>query len=184
MLSAKPAWQFIHRTNDPRLSMLRKFAAAVGCSIKSLFKPGTPMCKCLKTAASLLSLSLCAALIVLWVRSYRTAYSLKAPIGQGVVVMEGRCWFDDAIWEYVLQAPYLEGYAGYQRAGWTLNIWTITSPTIVPSDINGATPIWLAVLVSAALVSAPWVRWRYRIRTLLLATTGIAAWLGFLTRWS
>jgi hypothetical protein len=33
----KSAWQFIHKTNDPRLSMLRKFATAVGCSVKSLF---------------------------------------------------------------------------------------------------------------------------------------------------
>lgn len=33
----KSAWQFIHKTNDPRLSMLRKFAGAVGCSVKSLF---------------------------------------------------------------------------------------------------------------------------------------------------
>ena len=32
----KSAWQFIQRTNDPRLSMLRKFAAAVGTSLKSL----------------------------------------------------------------------------------------------------------------------------------------------------
>jgi hypothetical protein len=33
----KSAWQFIHRTNDPRLSMLRKFAHAMDCSLKSLF---------------------------------------------------------------------------------------------------------------------------------------------------
>jgi hypothetical protein len=32
----KSAWQFIHKTNDPRLSMLRKFAEAVGVSVKSL----------------------------------------------------------------------------------------------------------------------------------------------------
>ena len=32
----KSAWQFIHKTNDPRLSMLRKFAAAVGATVKSL----------------------------------------------------------------------------------------------------------------------------------------------------
>ena len=36
MLSGS-AWQFLNKTNDPRLSMLRKFAAAVGCSVKSLF---------------------------------------------------------------------------------------------------------------------------------------------------
>jgi transcriptional regulator with XRE-family HTH domain len=33
----KSAWQFLNKTNDPRLSMLRKFAVAVGCSVKSLF---------------------------------------------------------------------------------------------------------------------------------------------------
>jgi transcriptional regulator with XRE-family HTH domain len=32
----KSAWQFLNGTNDPRLSMLRKFAEAVGCSVKSL----------------------------------------------------------------------------------------------------------------------------------------------------
>ncbi|HEX5444804.1 MAG TPA: helix-turn-helix transcriptional regulator [Pirellulales bacterium] len=32
----KSAWQFINKTADPRLSMLRKFAEAVGCSVKSL----------------------------------------------------------------------------------------------------------------------------------------------------
>lgn len=32
----KSAWQFLNKTADPRLSMLRKFAAAVKCSVKSL----------------------------------------------------------------------------------------------------------------------------------------------------
>jgi len=32
----KSAWQFLFRTHDPRLSMLRKFAAAMGCTLKSL----------------------------------------------------------------------------------------------------------------------------------------------------
>lgn len=32
----KSAWQFLNKTTDPRLSMLRRFAAAVGCSVKSL----------------------------------------------------------------------------------------------------------------------------------------------------
>jgi hypothetical protein len=34
----KSAWQFIQRTNDPRLSMLRKFAEAVGGKVSSLLK--------------------------------------------------------------------------------------------------------------------------------------------------
>ena len=34
----KSAWQFIHKTNDPRLSMLRKFAGAVGVKVSSLVR--------------------------------------------------------------------------------------------------------------------------------------------------
>ncbi len=41
MTTLKSPWQFLNKTNDPRLSMLRKFAAAVGCSVKSLFEEGT-----------------------------------------------------------------------------------------------------------------------------------------------
>ncbi|GEM_PF-1137589 len=33
----KAAWQFVSRTNDPRVSMLRKFARAVGVPIADLF---------------------------------------------------------------------------------------------------------------------------------------------------
>jgi len=32
----KGAWQFLNQTNDPRLSMLRKFADAVGVPVKEL----------------------------------------------------------------------------------------------------------------------------------------------------
>ena len=32
----KSAWQFVNRTNDPRLSMLRRFAEAVGIPISDL----------------------------------------------------------------------------------------------------------------------------------------------------
>jgi transcriptional regulator with XRE-family HTH domain len=33
----KAAWQFLNKTADPRLSMLRRFAKAVGVSVKDLF---------------------------------------------------------------------------------------------------------------------------------------------------
>jgi transcriptional regulator with XRE-family HTH domain len=32
----KSAWQFLHKTRDPRVSMLRKFAGAVGVSLREL----------------------------------------------------------------------------------------------------------------------------------------------------
>lgn len=34
----KSAWQFVHRTNDPRLSMLRKFSKAVGAKLSTLVR--------------------------------------------------------------------------------------------------------------------------------------------------
>ncbi len=36
-LARKAAWQFIHRTNDPRLSMLRKFVRAINLPLADLF---------------------------------------------------------------------------------------------------------------------------------------------------
>jgi len=32
----KSAWQFIEKTSDPRISMLKRFAKAMGISVKSL----------------------------------------------------------------------------------------------------------------------------------------------------
>jgi len=32
----RAAWQFLNKTNDPRLSMLRRFAEAVGADLKDI----------------------------------------------------------------------------------------------------------------------------------------------------
>jgi transcriptional regulator with XRE-family HTH domain len=34
----KSAWQFLNGTNDPRLSMLRKFAGAIGVKLSTLVR--------------------------------------------------------------------------------------------------------------------------------------------------
>jgi transcriptional regulator with XRE-family HTH domain len=36
-LARQSAWQFLNKTKDPRLSSLRKFAAAVGVPVAELF---------------------------------------------------------------------------------------------------------------------------------------------------
>ena len=138
----------------------------------------------LKVAASLLSVTLCAALIVLWMGSYKTTYSLKAPIVGCAVVMEGQCWFGYGFWEYALHAPYHEGYAGYQWGGiegWTIDIYTITGPTTVPEEFKRTIAIWSPVPMAAVLVAAPWVRWRFSIRGLLVVTAIVAICLCLLT---
>jgi transcriptional regulator with XRE-family HTH domain len=35
-VARKAAWQFLNKTADPRLSMLRRFAKAMGISVKNL----------------------------------------------------------------------------------------------------------------------------------------------------
>jgi transcriptional regulator with XRE-family HTH domain len=35
-IARQSAWQFLNKTADPRLSMLRRFAKAVGASVKEL----------------------------------------------------------------------------------------------------------------------------------------------------
>ena len=37
-VSRKAAWQFLHKTADPRLSMLRRFASAMGLSVVELLE--------------------------------------------------------------------------------------------------------------------------------------------------
>ena len=39
----KSAWQFIRRTKDPRLSMLRRFAGAVGVPLSQLVEHEVPV---------------------------------------------------------------------------------------------------------------------------------------------
>ena len=38
----KSAWQFVTKTNDPRLSMLRRFAEAVDIPLSELLKQAVP----------------------------------------------------------------------------------------------------------------------------------------------
>ena len=35
-VASKAAWQFLNKTTDPRLSMLRRFAKAMGIDVKDL----------------------------------------------------------------------------------------------------------------------------------------------------
>jgi hypothetical protein len=41
-------------------------------------------------------------------------------------------------------------------------------------------PHWFLVLLSAAFATAPWIRWRFSLRTLLIATTLVAVVLGLI----
>jgi hypothetical protein len=44
-------------------------------------------------------------------------------------------------------------------------------------------PIWFPTLLLAVMAAVPWIRWRYSLRTLLIATTLVAVVLGLIA-WS
>jgi hypothetical protein len=43
---------------------------------------------------------------------------------------------------------------------------------------RGSAPHWAFVLIFGALAAAPWIKWRFSLRTLLIATTLVAVVLG------
>ena len=48
------------------------------------------------------------------------------------------------------------------------------------SNIWVTVPTWLLVSLFAAFAALPWLRWRFSLRTLLIATTLIAVVLGII----
>jgi hypothetical protein len=47
-----------------------------------------------------------------------------------------------------------------------------------PFGIGILLPCWSSVLLTATLATFPWLRWRFSLRTLLIATTLVAVLLG------
>jgi hypothetical protein len=131
----------------------------------------------LRIAFSATCLIACVLLCVLWVRSYRWSEFLRIPItdsygvfgtnfnGQtsvGSLNTIPRKWIVDK-WSFDQFAPngvrQLFGQFGIQK-----------STVFVPS--------WFLVVIAGSLAVAPWIRCRFSLRTLLIATTLVAAVLG------
>jgi hypothetical protein len=139
----------------------------------------------LRIAFSATCLVACVLLIVLWVRSY--------------------WWWDTISWGITskqgLQASSQSGGTVFQyidMRGFTLDLykWRLhsqQSPDANPMPISGmdeafagflflngmvAIPYWFLVPVSAVCAAVPWIRWRFTLRTLLIATTLVALVLG------
>jgi hypothetical protein len=55
---------------------------------------------------------------------------------------------------------------GFDTQFWSRNTWFVQTPN------------WFPVLVSVALGGVPWLRWRFSLRTLLIAMTLVAVVLG------
>ena len=142
----------------------------------------------------------CLLLIALWVRSYSWGDMLSGPISQSRLLR-----FSSG------QGVLLLNLQHDQRASQTVRGWRLQhlsmrkmeqlqaqakargAPVSVAvkkwglSDHVLRTPHWLPVVLSGALGAAPWVGWRFSLRTLLTVTTLVAVVLGLIVaalRWS
>ena len=124
---------------------------------------------------------LCVLLIAFWVRSYlrwdticqdRWAAFIAVSSSRGFVqldaaentlISQGRGWT-------MSRRPLLIRFPRYKtNMGFT---WSAT-----PNAMSVSVPHWLLVLSCLLLTIAPWIHWRFSLRTLLIATTLIAVLL-------
>ncbi len=155
------------------------------------------MLKYLRIAVSALSLTACVLLIALWVRSYwwvdvfsvhiSTRYHVTGvsfPGAVGIAIGESSSSPARTLLslptDSFLQTQDLSGRK-YPSRIWGMFYLDSSSPLV---------PSWCLVLITAAIAVVPWIRnlrWRFSLRTLLIATTLIAVALGLFVvfaKWS
>ena len=120
-------------------------------------------------------------LIVLWVRSYTWADRVALTKSFEVVSLSG---------ELVADASNGRLFGGTPRRRWETarNRGHGIDPSAYPylgfgflragNDLGILIPCWFVVLLAGAAALAPWLPWRFGIRTLLIAMTLLAVVLG------
>jgi hypothetical protein len=149
------------------------------------------MRKNLRIAATMLCLVACALLVTLWVRSYFARDMLRGVVRSQAVYftsLRGKFAIGIDVWPH---APF----------GWTNESKSDKSnmravfPTVTgkrPLSIIGfrwlftprliivVVPHWFILLITAACAAIPWIKLQFGLRTLLIAMTLVAAFLGLI----
>jgi hypothetical protein len=144
------------------------------------------MLKYMRIAVTALSLTACVLLVSLWVRSYWWYDSIVAQVsrtnGLGVTSMEGRILLKyDADWD--TQTATWEVFsqkASEELRDFVFQSWPSFGITWDSGFVEGAVPHWFLAVLPAAIAAASWTwgKWRFSLRTLLIATTLVAVGLG------
>ena len=167
-------------------------------------------CRRLRIAWSVLCGTICVLLIVLWVLSYWWNGSVEIRVSSTrelmVMSVQGYTYWGtlpDQDWNWNVSIEPLD--EGDQTFILTSGIRIDTHETFrtgnLASNANAGLnwrgrfgfglshspdvqfvsfPHWFLVLLSAAFATAPWLHWRYSLRTLLIATTLVAVVLGLI----
>jgi hypothetical protein len=108
-------------------------------------------------------------LCVLWVRSYWVSDSLLLPKGNRITVMRG--------WIYVNERFNISKNASVPSPQYNA---TSSSGIPIPDGVGPHIPLWCFAAVTSTLTVLPWFRFRFSLRTLLIATTLVAVGLGLI----
>jgi hypothetical protein len=132
----------------------------------------------------------CVLLIVLWVRSYWRAYHLESTDAAVIVaadygeihvsldlpaILDGE---EDGGWSIYGTPPLFDSFEGFPRGK--------PSPPHLDFQFNSIrdlyfrAPGWFLSLSTVVLAALPWLPRRFSLRTLLIATTLVAAGLGLI----
>jgi hypothetical protein len=145
------------------------------------------MLKYLRITVTALSLTACVLLVALWVRSYYTIdvfqYRISAQHVFGIGSHSGQCnasKFLSNVW------PKTWGYFHHEVVSpleTDTDVAFDLSPVLIvqrwgPNNITIFSPHWLVASLFMVIAAVTGLRWRFSLRTLLIATTLVAVTLG------
>jgi hypothetical protein len=134
----------------------------------------------LRIAVTALSVMACVLLVALWVRSHWKVDFVGIPLSRtksiGIALIPGHVWWriDEQPATWRLYTASVDEHrrtvdaavGGFQYArGFRFS-----------SDAS-CIPYWFLLVMTAVLTGVPWIKWRFSLRTLLIATTLVAVGL-------
>ena len=114
----------------------------------------------------------CLLLIVLWVRSYWLMESLTLPTNTGHVILISS---NSGVVYLVAEPTVITTTWGYSRGGVFRAVRSFKFE--LTNELVVRFPHWFVALLCATLAIAPWIKWRFSLRTLLVTTTLVAVLL-------
>lgn len=138
-----------------------------------------PMLRYLRILFSSMFLVACLLLIALWVRSYSWLDRLR--IGDNAAASINGRLIANAVYNTSKTHPELmETFSRHASADNYFEIWMARQGALIPVGLGKSIPFWPLVAATATLTILPWLRWRFSLRTLLIAMTLIAALFGII----
>ena len=131
----------------------------------------------LRIALSVVCGLVCVLLVALWVRSFVVCDSLSINSGHRIASLGGALFFDG---NFVISGGKLT--ATQRRLfGYEIQCVSLDWKKVRQGAGSGpCVPYWIVVLAASTLSTPFWVRWRFSLRTLLIATTLVAAVMGLI----